>query len=87
MTTAQKNGHDIAEHVLRKYLIGVQSTEPLDDEISLRSLGLDSMKSISLMLELESELGVMIPDQYLIPESYETLRALRAMIDEVTRLR
>ena len=50
------------------------------DDQPLTDAGLDSMSSIDLLLGLEAELGVMIPDHLLVPENFETISRLAATI-------
>jgi acyl carrier protein len=62
--------------VLRGFLPHLEAgADPVPDT-PLNSYGLDSLAVISLMLELEDQLGVTFPDESLTPESFATTRAL-----------
>jgi acyl carrier protein len=65
----------------------VPQLPPFDDEVaetSLAEAGLASMAAVRLMLDLEAEFGIAIPDADLTPENFATLNAIVAL---VTRLR
>ncbi len=51
---------------------------PMDTE--LKSLGLDSMRIIDLLLEVETEFGVTFTDDLLTPETFRTPSTLRAAV-------
>jgi acyl carrier protein len=50
----------------------------MDDE--LIAVGLDSMRTIDLLLEIESEFGVQLADEMLTPETFRTPSALHAVV-------
>lgn len=62
--------------LLRQHLVYVSDTESIEIDDDLASLGLDSMAAIDLLLDLESEFGLRIPDDYLVPETFATPRKL-----------
>jgi acyl carrier protein len=49
----------------------------------LRDLGLDSMRAIELLFALEDRYGVMVPDEKLVEENFETCGSLWTMIEEL----
>jgi acyl carrier protein len=66
--------------VVRRHLPNGESLGEIDENAELQLLGLDSMKSISMLLELENAFGITFPDDLLSPENYQTLRALKALV-------
>jgi acyl carrier protein len=62
--------------VVRRYLRFLPADQPLDWDRPLRELGLNSMSSINLLLDVEVELGVTFTPELLSPESFSTARAL-----------
>jgi len=69
------------EVVLRRYLKQVKSDQPIDPDTLLTKLGLDSMTSINLMLDLETSFNVMIPDEMLTAEVFATASSLRKALE------
>jgi acyl carrier protein len=49
----------------------------------LGKLGLDSMAAINLLVDLEQEFGIQVPDSLLTPETFATGRSLE---DTIRRL-
>lgn len=80
MSTHATKVSDELTAVLRKHLTHVEANDSIDEERDLYELGLDSMKSIALLLDLESAFNVVIPDEYLTADNYRTLGRLRSMI-------
>jgi acyl carrier protein len=49
----------------------------------LRELGLDSMRAIEMLFALEDTYGVIVPDEKLVEESFETCGSLWTMVEEL----
>jgi acyl carrier protein len=49
----------------------------------LRDLGLDSMRAIELLFALEDAYDVVVPDEKLVEETFETCDSLWTMIQEL----
>jgi acyl carrier protein len=64
------------ESTLRAHLPGLESTERLNGEMQLVQYGLDSMGTVTLLVDLESALDVQFPDGALVPETFETVALL-----------
>jgi acyl carrier protein len=58
-----------------------------DQEITpdsrLRDLGLDSMRAIELLFALEDAYDVVVPDEKLVEDTFETCDSLWTMIEEL----
>jgi acyl carrier protein len=58
-----------------------------DEEITpdsrLRDLGLDSMRAIELLFALEDAYDVVVPDEKLVEDTFETCDSLWTMIQEL----
>jgi diaminopimelate decarboxylase len=65
------------DRILRSYLPLLPAGEQLDDGIPLADLGLDSVGTVSLMVELEEAFDVMFTDDILFAEVFATPCALR----------
>jgi acyl carrier protein len=63
------------ERLVRSQLSG-KPAGPLraDDDLTLR--GLDSMRTVALLVELEQEFGITFPDEWLVPATFATPDAL-----------
>ena len=77
---------DVATSVLQLLRRFAPSLPPLDDDAKAASLpecGLTSMAAVKLMLALEAEFGIAIPDDDLTPENFATLGAIVALVTRV----
>lgn len=55
------------------------SEVPMDEDLG--KLGLDSMASIDLLMDIECQLGVQIPDELMTAETFATGNHLLAVIE------
>lgn len=65
--------------IVEKYIEG-KITNGYED---LRDLGLDSMASIKLLLELEEVFGVIFPDEYLVADTFKNTITLYERLTEL----
>ena len=68
------------ERVLRKRLKFLEPDAPLPDDAALQELGLDSMQAVELLLDLEDELGIVLPDEAMTAETFATPGSLKAAV-------
>lgn len=68
------------EALLRRHLSEIDESQPVGADDSLANLGLDSLATVGLLMELEEEFDIIVPDQMLTPESFRTLRSLWEMV-------
>lgn len=73
---------DVFDALLRRHLplLGAGTLAPAT---SLPDMGLDSLASVTLLVSLEQEFDIMVPDERLDPDSFATAGALWTMIREV----
>lgn len=64
--------------ILRRHL--PLSDGPVPPDAILADLGLDSLATVSLVMELEDSFGVSIPDDVLVPDTFRTADALWQVI-------
>ncbi|MDX3225229.1 phosphopantetheine-binding protein [Streptomyces sp. ME19-01-6] len=64
------------EAILRSLLRGLSDDAPLQPEQNLAAVGLDSMASVELLLELEKTFAIEVPDELLQPATFATAGAL-----------
>lgn len=77
------NDHDLSDRfrtVLRSHLRFAPNGDSLPMEVELRELGLDSIGTINLLLELEGQFGVVFPDSLLTEETFRTASTLEAAV-------
>ncbi len=57
----------------------------LDDlDLTLENVGLDSLVFIHLVLELESELNIEVPDEYLILAQFNTVNKIYDIVKKIS---
>jgi acyl carrier protein len=56
----------------------------LDDEANLYDAGLTSHASVNLMLALEDAFDIEFPDELLRKQTFESVAAIRAALEELT---
>jgi acyl carrier protein len=59
------------------------SAEALKDSDFLEDVGVDSLKSVTLLLEIESTFNISVPDEFLTPESFATVGSLWSTIERI----
>lgn len=70
--------------VVARNLVEPVPPEQIGDDQPLDALGLDSLSSINLLLDLESTFGIAFPDEMLSPETLRTAGRIKAAIDRLT---
>ena len=68
------------ERLLRRHLRLVAADEPIPLEASLVSVGLDSIGTINLLLDIEDAFGVSLPSALLTPETFSTRATLESVV-------
>ncbi|MFD8337923.1 phosphopantetheine-binding protein [Streptomyces solisilvae] len=68
------------EDLLRSSLPLLAAEDALDPVASLQDLGLDSLMTVNLLVRLEDEFHVLIPDEALTLETFATARTLWTVI-------
>ena len=59
---------------------------PLPREARLSELGMSSMKMINLMLAIEVEFDVAIPQSDITPDNFESIASVEALVGRLTRV-
>lgn len=67
--------------VVRPHLKFLPAGEALEPDRALGTLGLDSMASIDLLLDIEKAFGVSIDDEALTENSFENVEEIRKLIE------
>jgi acyl carrier protein len=66
--------------VIRRHLSYLRVDEDLPDDAVLKDLGLDSMRAVDLMFDLEEAFGITMPDEALMPETFGTPATIAAAV-------
>ena len=71
------------QEILRPKLrfLAAGASVPMDEDLG--KLGLDSMASIDLLMEIEQQLGVQIPDELMTADTFATGNHLLAVIEKL----
>jgi len=72
------------EAILRKRLKYLEPGAALPDDAALQELGLDSMQAVELLLDLEDELGIVLPDEAMTAETFATPGSLKVAVAEAS---
>ncbi|MCO1580268.1 MULTISPECIES: phosphopantetheine-binding protein [unclassified Crossiella] len=68
------------EKILRQHLPALGAEAELPEAAGLADLGLDSLQTVDLLLELEEHYGISFPDEELSAETFATAGALWKVI-------
>jgi acyl carrier protein len=71
------------EEVLRTHVTMLDTQAPLTNDLDLAEHGLDSLATVSLLLDLEDEFGVTIPDEMLTATTFATPADLWAVMGQL----
>lgn len=71
------------QDLLRPHLrfLKAEDAVPMDEDLG--RLGLDSMASIDLLMEIESKLGLQIPDEMMTTDTFSTGNHLLAVLQQL----
>ncbi|HEY6516049.1 MAG TPA: phosphopantetheine-binding protein [Steroidobacteraceae bacterium] len=70
--------------LVRKILGAPAANRPLAVDARLSELGISSIKMVTLMLAIEAEFDVTIPQSEINPDSFATLASLEALVERIT---
>lgn len=61
-------------------LLGASGAEPVPFDAQLSELGISSLKMVNLMLAVEMEFDIAIPQQEITPENFHSLASIEALV-------
>lgn len=61
----------------------ITSASEINEDSSLIDLGIDSLKTMDLLLLIEEEFGLDIDEKYLIPEYFKSIKSLVKLVHDV----
>jgi acyl carrier protein len=69
--------------IVREFAHGLPASDAQACKVSLPEAGLTSMAAVKLMLAIEAEFGIAIPDSDLTPENFADVQAVEAMVERL----
>lgn len=73
------------EQKLRDIISSLTSATSVDLELSLQQLGIDSLKTIALLMAIETEFSLSVPDSELNPVNFASGNAVLEMIKRLKK--
>lgn len=85
MNELRDTGHDLTPRgriirLVRQILAGSAASRPLPIDARLSDLGMSSIKMVSLMLAIETEFDLTIPQDEITPENFESIATVEALV-------
>jgi acyl carrier protein len=74
---------DRLQLLVRRHLKFLKAKDSLAVDDNLGELGLDSMASIELLVEIEDHFGVQIPEEFLAEDTFQSLNTLSELLSKV----
>jgi acyl carrier protein len=72
--------------ILRRHLKYLKPGQELTPEATLLDLGLDSLAAVSLILDLEDEFNITLPDSSIVAGSFRDSKTLWEVVEAATAL-
>lgn len=70
-------------NLVKNYLKYCDEGKEIDYDEDLKNLGLDSIASIQLLIEIEEEFDIVISDEYLTDSTFSTLSSIINVVNEI----
>jgi acyl carrier protein len=80
MSTIQTSARERITELVRRILADRSINRPFTVQDDLREVGLTSLDMVNLVLAVESELGVGIPEAEITPGNFRSVAAIDAMV-------
>jgi acyl carrier protein len=68
---------------IKRLLVAISFTQPVGIDDQLSEAGLNSIDMVKFMLAIEAEFDFMIPPPDMIPENFQSISTIEAMIRRV----
>lgn len=68
---------------VKEELLSIGPDEPFDENTNLLALGLDSLKMMRLVVFIEEERQLVIPDERVNPRVFSTLKSILELVEQV----
>ena len=67
-------------HLVRELLAKRAINRPVGDDESLTEVGLTSLDTVNLMLSIETEFGIKIPDRDMTPSNFRSIAQIDRLV-------
>jgi acyl carrier protein len=74
---------EITNIVHQKILEVLERTDPLDNNVNLMEHGLDSLKTVQLIVTLEEEMDLEFDDENMLLENFETIEKIVKTVEKI----
>jgi acyl carrier protein len=81
--TAPRTPRERLLALVRQILGASAASRPLPIDARLSDLGISSIKMVSLMLAIEAEFNLAIPQEAITPENFHSIASLEAMLERI----
>jgi acyl carrier protein len=82
-TVAKLTLKDPLVDIVREVLARRSIDRPIRDDEDLREVGLNSLDLVNLMLAVESELDLKIPESEMTLKNFRSIAAIRVLVDSL----
>ncbi len=72
--------------LVRQILGPSAASRPLPIDARLSELGLSSIKMVSLMLAIEADFNLIIPQEAITPENFQSIASMESMLERISHL-
>jgi acyl carrier protein len=80
MSTTQASPRERVTAVVRRLLADRSINKPFEPDDDLREVGLTSLDMVNLVLAIESELAVSIPEAEITPNNFRSVASIEALV-------
>jgi acyl carrier protein len=80
MSTTQASPRERVTAVVRRLLADRSINKPFGPDDDLREVGLTSLDMVNLVLAIESELAVSIPEAEITPNNFRSVASIEALV-------
>lgn len=82
--TAPRTPRERLLSLVRQILGPAAGGRPLPIDARLSDLGISSIKMVGLMLAIEAEFNLALPQDQITPENFHSIASMEAMLERVT---
>jgi acyl carrier protein len=81
--TAERTPRERLLGLIRRIIDPANASRPLQIDVRLRELGMSSIKMVNLMLAVELEFDIAIPQSAITPGNFESIVSIEALVTKL----